>query len=76
MIDRRFPVGTRTNNETSTMSGGSRGVDIDLALRGLPPSMRQKLKAKGFRTDSDFAGLQPLELAAGGFFHPSLLAVF
>ena len=55
------------------MSGGSRGVDIDLALYGLPPSLRHKLKAKGFRTDSDFLGLQPLELAAGGFVLHNLL---
>lgn len=39
-------------------------VDIDIILRCLPPKVRQQLRSKGFQTDSDIMGMQPLELAA------------
>jgi RAD51-like protein 2 len=42
----------------------SRGVDIDVVLRSFPPSLRSALKSRGFRSDSDFVGVQPLELAS------------
>ena len=32
------------------------GVDVDIVLRQLPPVLRAKLKAQGFRSDSDFIG--------------------
>ena len=40
------------------------GVDVDVVLRSLPPVLRAKLKAQGFRSDSDFIGIQPLELSS------------
>lgn len=40
------------------------GVDVDITLRGLAPALRAALKAAGFRSDSDFLGVQPLELAS------------
>lgn len=40
------------------------GVDVDIALRGVPPALRAALKASGFRSDADFLGVQPLELAS------------
>jgi len=40
------------------------GVDVDVVLRSLPPVLRAKLKAQGFRSDGDFIGIQPLELSS------------
>jgi len=40
-------------------------VDVDIVLHCLPPSIREKLKNAGFRSDSDLVGIQPLELASG-----------
>ncbi|KAI8106873.1 hypothetical protein M9434_001527 [Picochlorum sp. BPE23] len=39
-------------------------VDVDIVLHCLPPSIRDKLKDAGFRSDSDLVGIQPLELAS------------
>lgn len=46
------------------MAGPSSGVDVDVVLRSIPPAVRAALKARGFRSDSDFLGVQPLELAS------------
>lgn len=56
--------------------GTSYGVDIDVVLRQLPPVLRAKLKAQGFRSDADFIGLQPLELSSeAGISHDDALTV-
>jgi hypothetical protein len=45
-------------------------VDVDIVLHCLPPSIRDKLKDAGFRSDSDLVGIQPLELASGALDTP------
>lgn len=47
---------------TRTMHGSR--VDVDIILHCLPPALRQQLRSKGFQTDADIMGLQPLELAS------------
>lgn len=40
---------------------------VDIALLGLPPSVREKLYVAGYTRISDFAGIQPLDLSSGRF---------
>lgn len=50
------------------MSGpGSELGQVDIALLGLPPSVREKLYVAGYTRISDFAGIQPLDLSSGRF---------
>lgn len=61
---------------TRRLSSSNRGVDIDIILRCLPPSLRKHLLSKGFHTDADIMGMQPLELAAeAGISHDDALMV-
>lgn len=61
--------------EHVTATGGSR-VDIDIILRCLPPALRQQLRSKGFQTDADLMGMQPLDLVAeAGITHEDELMV-
>ena len=40
---------------------------VDIALLGLPPSVREKLYVAGYTRIRDFAGIQPLDLSSGRF---------
>jgi len=40
---------------------------VDIALLGLPPSVREKLYIAGYTRVSDFAGIQPVDLSSGRF---------
>lgn len=40
---------------------------LDVIALPLPPTIRHKLQVAGFRTTGDLQGVQPLDLARGGF---------